>query len=166
MATTDIGAEDRAGAGKSGSKVPLLVGIVLGVLLGGGGFFAAYMGLLPLPNLEAQTSQSDSAEQMPVAAVSFVPLDPMVVSLGTPGSGRHLRFRAEVEVAPGREADVVSIMPRLIDTLNGYLRAVPIEELEAPSALVRLQAQMLRRIQLISAQGAVRDLLIMEFVLD
>ena len=50
--------------------------------------------------------------------------------------------------------------------LNSYLRAVSINELEDPSSLIRLRAQMLRRIQIVTGEGQVRDLLVTEFVLN
>ncbi len=53
-----------------------------------------------------------------------------------------------------------------MDILNGYLRAVDVRDLEDPSALIRLRAQMLRRIQIVTGEGRVKDLLIMEFVLN
>ena len=57
-------------------------------------------------------------------------------------------------------------MPRIVDVMNGYLRALDAAELENPAALVRLRAQMLRRIQIVTGEGRVRDLLITEFVLN
>lgn len=163
MAATDAPQEAR----KKGAAMPIVIGLVLAAALGGAGFFAAYSGLLPIPGSgPAPDEAAEGAGDAMPEQVEFVPLDPMIVSLGSPGRGRLLRFRAEVEIVPGRGAEVRAVMPRLLDTLNGYLRAVPIEELETPSALVRLRSQMLRRLQLVAPQGAVRDLLIMEFVLD
>jgi flagellar FliL protein len=49
--------------------------------------------------------------------------------------------------------------------LNTYLRAVSEDQLGKPAALERLRAQMLRRIQVVTEQGQVKDLLITEFVL-
>ena len=37
------------------------------------------------------------------------------------------------------EAEVLLLLPRILDVLNGYLRAVEVEELADPHALVRLQ---------------------------
>ena len=54
----------------------------------------------------------------------------------------------------------------ILDVLNGYLRAVEMRELEDPSALVRLRAQMLRRVQIVTGEGRVRDLLVTEFVIN
>jgi flagellar FliL protein len=57
-------------------------------------------------------------------------------------------------------------MPRVVDVLNGFLRAVDVTDLEDPAALLRLRAQMLRRVQIVTGEGAVRDLLVMEFVVN
>ena len=71
-----------------------------------------------------------------------------------------------MEVKGGSEEEVTLLLPRVLDVLNGYLRAVDVRELESPSALIKLRAQMLRRVQLVTGEGQVRDLLIMEFVLN
>lgn len=150
------------------SKVPLLLGFLLALALGAGGFFVAYSGLLPVggDGIEEGAETRSAKVEEAMQPVAFVPVDPIVVSLGTEGQGRHLRFRAQLEVVPGREAEVAALMPRVLDVLNGYLRAVPAAELEAPAALVRLRAQMLRRLQLVAGEGRIRDLLVTEFVLN
>ena len=159
------------------SRLPLVVGLVLALALAAGGFCATYFGLLPLPGISGSGSPDaaqdaatagDTAGPSPPGRLDtpeFVAVEPLVVTLGPAADGRHLRFRAELEVAPGRAAAVTRVMPRILDVLNGYLRAVPVEELESPSALVRLRAQMLRRVQLVAGEGVVRDLLVTEFVL-
>ncbi len=158
--------ESTADNPKKGSKGPLLIGCVLALLGGGGGFFAVNSGLLGgAENAEAAeivVEQSGAPDPLPV----FVALDPLVISL--PGSnGRdHLRFAAQLEVVPNRAEEVAAIKPRIIDVLNGYLRAVEIETLEDPTALTRMRAHMLRRIQVVAGEGRVKDLLIMEFVLS
>lgn len=168
MAVTDTDPPDAGQHSAKTSRMPLLLGLLLALALGGGGFYLTYSGLLPIGGSgaegEAETEAETGAQTM--KPVAFVPIDPIVVTLGTPGQGRHLRFRAQLEVAPGREADVAALMPRVLDVLNGYLRAVPAAELEAPSALVRLRAQMLRRLQLVAGEGRIRDLLVTEFVLN
>jgi len=58
------------------------------------------------------------------------------------------------------------LKPRIVDVLNGYLRAVTFAEMADPNALARLRGQMLRRIQVVTGEGRVKDLLIMEFVLN
>ena len=154
-------------APKKKSKRGLLIGLVLALALGGGGFFAVYSGmLLGSGDKTADAGHGDAVVIDELQPVSFVPLDPLVISIGRGTATRHLRFRAELEVTPGSETDVTQLSPRVMDVLNSYLRAVEVTDLEDPSALVSLRAQMLRRIQLVTGEGRVRDLLIMEFVLS
>ena len=140
------------------SRKPLLIGGVLALLLGAGGFYAMWSGLLaPAPSAEAPAA---------LPAIAFVPVDPLVISLGPGARAKHLRFTAQIEVASGHQAEVTLLMPRILDVLNSYLRAVSYRDLEDPAALVRLRAQMLRRVQIVCGEGRVRDLLVTEFVLN
>jgi len=102
-AEPEDGEEDGAKKGGKG----MIVGLGLAVVLGGGGFFAAYSGMVP-------------------------------------GLG-------------GGEP--------ILDVLNTYLRAVELRDVENPAAMTRLRAQMLRRVNIVTGEGRVNDLLITEFVL-
>ena len=158
MSDTDID-EDQTKPTKS--KKGLLVGVVGAALLGGGAYYAVNSGMVLAPAQEV-------AEEKPIIEetkmATFLPLTPILVSLGT-GSANQLRFHAELEVEPTKYEAVENLMPRILDVLNGYLRAVDIGELKDPAALTKLRAQMLRRVQLVTGGGHVRDLLITEFVL-
>jgi flagellar FliL protein len=57
-------------------------------------------------------------------------------------------------------------MPRIVDVLNTYLRALSLADMEERAALLRLRAQMLRRVQIVAGAGRINDLLVMEFVLN
>lgn len=148
---------------KPRSKRPMLLGIVLALLLGGGGFYAAFSGLV----LGHADSHADAgAAPSPLGGIAFVPLETMVVSLGPDSGSEHLRFTAQVEVVDSAVADVTLLTPRILDVLNSYLRAIDTAEIEDPQAMARLRAQMLRRVQIVTGEGRVRDLLITEFVLN
>ncbi|MFT6424460.1 MAG: flagellar FliL protein [Celeribacter sp.] len=155
---------------KKKSKLPLVVGIVLMLALGGGGFFAVYSGLLfapPHEPTEEELSELEMDIMEPLPDVAFVPIEPLIINLSGQGAGnRHLRFQAQIEVPSAYQSEVETLLPRIVDVLNGYLRAVDITELESPSALVRLRAQMLRRLQIVAGEGRVKDVLIMEFVIN
>lgn len=151
-----------AEAPKKKSKMGLIIGLVLAIAGGGGAFFAVQTGMILAP-AEEDTTHAEAEKTEPLPAISFVPIDPIVITVGQ-GATRQLRFRAELEVTPERAADVALLMPRILDVLNGYLRAVDLGELENPTSLIKLRAQMLRRIQIVTGTGHVRDLLITEFV--
>ena len=148
---------------KKKSKLPLILGLVLFLALGGGGFYAVYSGLI-LGQPAAEGHSPAHASDLP--AIAFVPLDPVTITLGEVAQNIHLKFAAQLEVNAAMEDEVLLLRPRILDVLNGYLRAVEVEELADPHALVRLRSQMLRRIQIVTGEGRVRDLLVTEFVLN
>lgn len=154
---------------KKTSKMPLIIGMVLALLGGGSGFAVVSMGLLGgesdsehMANDKVDESTSESAS----LAVSFVPIEPLVISINSQGERRLLRFSAQIEVLPEHAEEVTAIKPRIIDVLNGYLRAVKVADLENPAALMKLRGQMLYRIGIVAGTDKVRDLLIMEFVIN
>lgn len=147
------------------SKLPLILGVLALLLGAGGGFFAAYSGMI----LGGASHGEATAEPMETGAlpdVAFVPVDPMVVSLSPAANNKHLRFRAQLEVPTQYASDVETLLPRVVDVLNGYLRALELRDLESAASMTRLRAQMLRRVQIVAGSNRVNDLLIMEFVLN
>lgn len=176
--------EDAPPKGKSRM---LLISLVVALLLGGGGFYAVYSGMIPLGGAaHDDTGAGDGKNGSDHAAghggddggghdkpaarkydrPAFVALEPFVISLGTGGSARHLRVGLTIEVVPGAEDGVTTAIPRINDVLNTYLRAVDQKDFEVPRAMMRLRAQMLRRVKLVSPPDSVRDLLFQEFVLN
>jgi len=145
---------------KKKRKLPLLIGLAGAIALGGGGFYATYSGMILGSHEVADTAHPALPD------LTFVPVDPITISLGPQSRARHLRFASQLEVNTPHAAEVRLLLPRISDVLNSYLRAVELVQLEDPSALMRLKAQMLRRVQIVTGQDRVRDLLISEFVLN
>lgn len=158
--TTDVPGEDDA-APKKKSKLPLIIGVVLALAGGGGAFVATNSGLL-----HGGEESPAQVAALPTTSATFIELDQMTIDLGNASRHDYLRFRAQLEVDPRYVSEVELLTPRVIDVLNTYLRAVSAAELDRPSALIRLRAQMLRRIQVVVGPGRVKDLLVMEFVLS
>src|SRR6056297_65168 len=150
------------------SKLPLMLGFVLALVGAGGGFYAVQTGML-LGNGSSTAEQGIVPDAEPVRTmpdVAFVPVDPILISLNEAGGPAHLRFRAQLEVPSAHAPEVERLMPRVVDVLNSYLRVVKLDDVRDPSGLVRMRAQMLRRVQIVTGGGRVNDLLIMEFVLN
>ena len=155
--------EDPPKKGKGG----LLIGLVLALAMGGGGFFAGSTGLLSSTGSEpAESEDTEAMQPSTKEKVAFVEIEPVLIALARESSRKHLRFRGHIEVNGDYQEEVQEMMPRILDVLNSYLRAVEVRQLEDPSGLLRLRAQMLRRIQVVSGEGRVKDLLISEFVLN
>ncbi len=165
-ATADAVDPDANDPPKKSSKLPLLLGLVLALVGGGGGFFAVQSGMIGGGGGPASSDAAELTELPPPAPAAFVAMDPLVINLPPRSGRRYLRFAAQIEVVPEHAAEVEAIRPRIVDVLNSYLRAVEVSDLEDPTALMWLRAQMLRRVQVVAGEGMVRDLLVMEFVLD
>ncbi len=161
-------ADTPAPEGSKGSKLPLILGLVLAMAGAAGGFLVVRGGFLPLGGIgESHAGEPAPAEEpLPtLGPMGFVPIPALVVNL--PGDqDRFLRFSGQLEVAPEHMDEVAALVPRVVDVLNGYLRAVEPREVQDPTALLRLRAQMLRRVQVVAGGNRVRDLLVMEFVVN
>ena len=160
--------ETETTAPKPKSKA-LLFGLVLALVLGAGGFVAAQNGVIP--GLSAGQSHDAALQEHETESelhddVEFVPVEPLIITLTSSQRYSHLRFAAEIEVPSGKSEAVIGLMPRIVDAMNGYLRAVQPRDLEEDGALLRLRSQLLRRVQLIVGDDHATNLLVMEFVLN
>jgi flagellar FliL protein len=163
---TDATVEESEQSPKSG-KMPLILGLVLALIGGGGGFYATSQGLILSPESEPKAEEAEK----PAAAgafndIAFIPMDPLTISMPRSSRYDYLRFRGELEVAKEYAADVKTVLPRIVDVLNSYLRALEVSDIEGAASLARLRSQMLRRVQIVAGPGRVNDLLFMEFVLN
>ena len=152
---------------RKGLLVPLVVGVFLAMIGGAGGFWSVTSG--PFAPEQAESPGADAVDPrpgLPPVATGFVPLETLVISLGPDETSRHLLFTAELEVDPAHLDEVTRLSPRVLDVLNSYLRVISISELSDPASLARLRAQMLRRIQVVTGDGRVHDLLVTQFVVN
>ena len=96
---------------------------------------------------------------------SYIDLEPLVVSLGPTAKSKYLKISISLETSPDYEEKLKTLTPKFRDVLNTYLRSVNEGDLTDPTAMTRLRAQLLRRVQLIADTDAVTDVLITDFVL-
>jgi len=99
---------------------------VLALVGAGGGFYAVQSGLLFANHEEAaQEDEADGQkENDTLPEIAFVPIDQLIISLGPEAGNKHLLFKSQIEVRKGDEANVTALMPRVVDVMNSYLRAV------------------------------------------
>ena len=153
---TDATADAEEAPPKRG-KMPLVLGLVLGLVGAGAGYF-----VMSGSGGQGETKSSEKTSD----DIAFVPIQSMTIPIGTTENARYLRFSAQLEVSPAYAEEVEKKLPRVVDVLNTYLRSVTLAELEDPAALLTLRAQMRRRIDLVVGGDLVRDLLVMEFVVS
>ena len=140
-----------------------MVTLVGALSLGGAGFYATFSGLSDKA-LHAGAVEHYESPAL-TEAPRFLELDPLAITVGGADRLRQLRFRAFLQLGEPGGAQVAALQPRILDIFATYLRAIPVERLEDPTALIQLRAQLLRRVQLLAGDEAIRDLLIIDFVI-
>ena len=177
--TSGDGASGEQGAAspkKKGLMAPIMIGLALAVLLGGGAAYAVMSGLVPLGETEIADGDKDAEKDSHSADQDhagehgekeppvFVGFEPLTITLTHGGAPRQLRLALSVETSKEYAEKVELMKPRMLDALNTLLRAMNERELTEPAGLDRLRAQMLRRVRIAADPTAVKDLLITEFV--
>lgn len=146
----------------------MLFGIIGALLLGGGGGFAAYSGMIDVPFLGGGAAESHSTAEthdVPMLKAAYVQLDPIVVDFGRGGRGGRLRVSLTIETTNPHYPVVDDRKYRIVDTLYSFLRAVKEDDLRNPAKTDLLRSRILRRVLLETPPGTVSDVLISEIVI-
>lgn len=157
---TDATTEPPADRRRAGRKM-LIPALILAIIGAGGSYYAIASGMISLTKPALPGLSRGAA-----AETAFIALEPLMITLENRESRHQLRFTAQIEVAADARREVEDQIPRIVDVLNVYLRALGLQDLQDPLALPRIRGQMLRRIQVIVGEDRIRDLLIMEFILN
>lgn len=162
--TTEIDATEETKT----SKLPIFLGIVMMLAGAGGGFLISQSGAQSNTSAEnkPESEKNKTAPSSEVANLAFVPLDPIVASFSEGQNRRLLKFVGNLDVDPAAVAEVEILKPRIADILNGYLRALELEDLEEPAALLKIRSQLLHRVRIVAGEDRINDLLIVEFVIN
>ncbi len=149
------------------SRRPLIISLILFLVAAGGGFYATSSGQLSLASIlgDSKDSTEKQAKVAAAPALAFLPVGEIVVPLGPDAQAKYLLFTSEIEVSSEDTEQLQSMLPRIRDLFNTYLRAVEARDLEQPDATMRLRDQLLRRLRAITAPLSPRDILFTSFIL-
>jgi flagellar FliL protein len=157
-----------APAAKPKKRLPLLIIAAVASLaaIGAGVYFSGVLG----DGAEPSQAEHDPAkgDQTPAGPTVFFAVPDLVVSLNT-GDRRpmFLKLRVTIEVASEAEfARIQTLMPRVLDHCQVYLRELRPEDLQGSAGTMRLKEELLRRIKGALAPSAVHDLLFSELLIQ
>ena len=164
------GDEDDESSDKSGGK-KLFIIIVVVLLVTIGGIAAAYFTGLLQPVIEWITGEEATEEEekkIDQENAVFFPLEELIVNLNTGGrKSTFLKIRISLELADGGDISrIESVMPRIMDNFQVYLRELRIEDLKGSAGMYRLREELLTRVNAAVAPAKIQDVLFKEMLVQ
>lgn len=97
---------------------------------------------------------------------SFVELPQLLINFNDQDGMKILRFSAQLEVTKTGKSNVITMIPRIVDAMNGYLRGLDAEVMEEPGTLFQIRHDLLIRIQVVAGEEIIKKFLIKEFIIQ
>lgn len=176
-----------AGGKKFNAKKIILFGLLPLLLLGGSGAGAYFMGYLDafLPHQEIDCTEvkdgdenfalcQQMAEEKAAADAAsnkpgvFIPIPDMIVNLNaTSRQPRFLKVSLQVELSdPTQQVPFETVLPRIVDQFQTYLRELRVEDLRGSSGMYRMKLELLTRVRAAAPDIKVRDVLFQEILVQ
>jgi flagellar FliL protein len=109
----------------------------------------------------------DSAAAHVPGAPLFFDLPAILVNLKSDDKPVFLKLVVSLEVKdPATMRGVESVMPRVIDQFQTYLRELRVEELSGSAATYRLKEELLRRVKIAAAPMEINDVLFKDMIVQ
>ena len=165
------GAEDDAPKKQktSGKKLVLFVVLPLLLVLAGGGA-AAYFFLFAggAEQTEEAAGDGEAGGDERSKEVVFYDLPEMLVNLNTGGKqNNYLKIRVSLELDDPAAVPVLeTVLPRVIDNFQIYLRELRLEDLNGSAGLMRLKEELLIRVNTAAGDIHINDVLFREMLVQ
>jgi flagellar protein FliL len=151
-----------------GKKFLLMAGGGVAVLLLAMGA-GAYFFLFRAPS-DAGKSRTAGAVQLPLVPpqVVFLDMPDILVNVQSADSTpAYLKLSVALELAvPEEKPALQTLMPRIVDQFQSYLRELRIDDLRGSAGVMRVKEELLRRVSVAAAPYPVRDVLLKEMIVQ
>ncbi len=162
--------DEEGGSSGGGGKKKLLIIVGLALLLVIGAAAAAYFTGLLQPVIDMISGgQPKQEEDVGIAQDAiFYDLPELLVNLSTTGrKSTFLKIKISLELEkPEDVAKVESVMPRIIDNFQVYLRELRVEDLKGSAGMYRLREELLKRVGGAVAPVKINDVLFKEMLVQ
>jgi flagellar FliL protein len=103
-----------------------------------------------------------------VGGTVFYDLPEMLVNLNTPGRKRNfLKMRVALELASADDINrIETVLPRIVDNFQVYLRELRLEDLQGAAGMYRLREELLGRVNAAVRPAQVKDVLFKEMIVQ
>ena len=166
--TSDASEDENTSKGGGSKKLLMIIVLILLVIVGGlaGAYFT---GLLdPVVQMitggEVKEKEGEGGEQRAV----FYDLQEILVNLNTGGrKSSFLKIRISLELERASDVPLIeSVMPRVIDNFQVYLRELRIDDLRGSAGMYRLREELMRRVSAATAPAGIKDVLFKEMLVQ
>ena len=169
---------EQASSGGGKKKIIIIIGLVFLIIVGGvaGAYF---MGLLdpviemivgPEDDTEGGGEDGEECEKVEGGdcPAVFYDLQELLVNLNSGGrKSSFLKIRVSLELVSVRDkAKMDTIMPRVIDNFQTYLRELRIADLRGSAGMYRLREELLIRVNAAAAPAKIKDVLFKEMLIQ
>ena len=163
--------EEDGSPSEKGGKNKLLIVVALVIFLVAGGVAGAYFtGLLDpiIAMIVGEEIVEGDDEITSSENAVFYDVGELLVNLNTGGrKSSFLKIRMSLELEdPNDIQRIESIMPRIIDNFQTYLRELRIEDLKGSAGMYRLREELLARASAAAAPVKVSDVLFKEMLVQ
>ena len=166
------GEEDESTEKKGGKKLIIIIAAVV-LLLVGGIAAAFFMGFLdPVVEMvtggEGETIEEEEEDPEAPKQTVFYDLQEMLVNFNSSGGkSRFLKIRVTFELESQIAIKKIEkIMPRVVDSFQGYLRELRLGDLSGSAGLYRLREELLIRASAAAAPVKINDVLFKEILVQ
>jgi flagellar protein FliL len=164
------GEDEESEGGSGGGLKKLILFVVLPIiLLGGTGAGLFFSGMLDsVLGIESGDGQEGEKAEEEATPSYYMNLDEILVTLS--GKGRKqgfLKMRISLELENQQdESRIASVMPRIIDNFQVFLRELRVEELQGSQGIYRVKEELLARVNAAARPAKVKDVLIGEILVQ
>lgn len=164
----EVEAEEESQPKKKGLPLKLLAMGFMGLLVLGGGGFAAYKFYLA-PKKAAEAKKAEKAKPLPLEKLvgPVVPLKTFIVNLADDSGNRYLKVTVELEAANGKvEEEIKKRLHEVRDSLITILTSKTFSQIRSATGKAALRDEVVARINTILTSGQVKKAFFTDFVVQ
>jgi flagellar protein FliL len=162
----DAALAPKKGLGRFLTKKMLMIAVPALLLVLGGGGAGAYFFLLK----GDPAAEHAQAEELPLTPpeVAFSDIEKLTVNIqGADATPAYLQLSVSLELEnEEQKAAMESLLPRVKDQFQAYLRELRLEDLKGSAGVLRIKEELLRRVNVAAAPYKVRDVLLKEMLVQ